>query len=93
MTGREESRAQLQRHASQLWQESVYQRRAGRVGSRGNLDRDKLQLEFYNYLLAKLKVANTPHAIIARVLSALVNTRLQTIRFLEPNFFPIGGVT
>ena len=93
MTGREERREQLKRHASQLWQDSVYQRRTGRVGSRGDLDREKRQLEKHNYLLAKLKVANTPPAIIARVLSALVDTRLQTIRFLVANFFPIGGVT
>ena len=88
---REERREQLKRHASQLWQDSVFQPRPDRVGSRN--DREKQFKEYYNYMLAKLKVANTPPAIIARVLSALVDTRLQTIRFLVPNFFPIGGVT
>ena len=90
---REERREQLKRHAAQLWQDSVYQPRTGRVGSRGHLDREKRQLEFYNYMLAKLRVANKTPANIARVLSAMVDTRFQTIRFLVPNFFPIGGVT
>ena len=75
---------QLKRHASQLWQDSVFQPRPGQVGSRN--DREKQFKEYYNYMLAKLKVANTPPAIIARVLSALVDTRLQTIRFLVHNF-------
>jgi hypothetical protein len=88
---REERREQLKMHASQLWQDSVFKPRPGRVGSRD--DREKRFKELYNYMLAKLKVANTPPAIIARVLSTLVAKRFQTIRFLVPNFFPIGGVT
>ena len=58
----------------------------------GTLDREKRQLEIFNYMLAKLRVANKPPANIVGVLSAMVDTRFQTIRFLVPNFFPIGGV-
>ena len=90
---REESGSRLKEHASQLWQDSVFQRRTGPAGSRWHRYQENRKLEKENYILAKLRLANKPPALIERVLSALVDTRLGHLSFLVPNFFSIGGVT
>jgi hypothetical protein len=90
---REESGSRLKEHASQLWQDSVFQRRTGPAGSRWHRYQENRKLEMENYILAKLRLANKPPALIERVLSALVDTRLGHLSFLVPNFFSIGGVT
>jgi hypothetical protein len=90
---RKESGSRLKEHASQLWQDSVFQRRMGPAGSRWHRYQENRKLEMKNYILAKLRLANKPPALIERVLSALVDTRLGHLSFLVPNLFSIGGVT
>ena len=91
---REETANRLKIHASQLWQDSVFQRRTGPAGARWNRWQEKRTLEINNYIVAKLILANKTPAFIACVTSALADKRFPHHSVLKPNFLSsIGGVT